>query len=74
MKVLWEYDLPTEEGIGDSDYESSILIRDNHVYFVSRRERFGCRLLLHYIDITSGTGTAEEFEVLAKVQIDSKNA
>lgn len=63
MKFLWEYALPTEEGICDYDYESPILIRDDHVYFVSRRERFGYKRLLHYIDTGSGTGTSEEFMV-----------
>lgn len=39
MKIEWTFDLPTDENSQDYHYESSILVKDNSLYFISHRPK-----------------------------------
>ena len=60
MKLMWEYDLPTDEKSEDYQYESPIFVKDGQVYFVCRNREFQIAQL-HIIDIHSGLGRIVDF-------------
>ena len=60
MKLMWEYDLPTDESSEDYEYESPIFVKDGQVYFVCRNRELQVNQL-HIIDIHSGLGRIVDF-------------
>ncbi len=56
MKVLWSYDLPTDERSRDADFEGPILVKNGLVFFVS----YGAgRNYFHAVDVQSGRPVTE---------------